>query len=101
MAPEQIASDPTIDYRADIYSYGIVGYELIAGRPPFAERNAQAALAAHLAEQPSDVRELRMDTPRPLADLVMRCVEKDRHLRPQSMAEVLAALEEVGRPTSL
>jgi len=101
MAPEQIAGDPAIDHRADIYSYGIVGYELLAGRSPFAERNAQAELAAHLAEQPRDVRELRMDTPQPLADLVMRCVEKDRHLRPQSMAEVLAALEEVGWPTSL
>jgi DNA-binding SARP family transcriptional activator/predicted Ser/Thr protein kinase len=101
MAPEQIASDPTIDHRADIYSYGIVGYELLAGRSPFAERNAQAALAAHLAEQPRDVREPRMDTPQPLADLVMCCIKKDRHLRPQSMAEVLTALEEVGRPTSI
>lgn len=96
MAPEQIISDPTIDHRADIYSYGIVAYELIAGRLPFAERNAQAALEAHLVEQPIDVRELRLDTPQPLADLVMRCVTKDRHLRPQSMAEVLTALEEAG-----
>ena len=93
MAPEQIESDPALDHRADIYSYGIVGYELLAGRPPFAERNAEAALAAHLAEQPRDVRELRMDTPQPLADLVMRCVEKDPHLRPQSMEEVLTALQ--------
>jgi len=97
MAPEQIAGDPTIDHRADIYSYGIVGYELLAGRSPFVERTAQGELAAHLAEQPRDVRELRMDTPPPLADLVMQCVEKDRDLRPQSMADVLAALEKVGR----
>ena len=40
---------------------------------------------------------LRMDTPPPLADLVMQCVEKDRDLRPQSMADVLAMLEKVGR----
>ena len=100
MAPEQIAGDPTIDHRADIYSYGIVGYELLAGRPPFAECNVQAALAAQLANQPAEVRELRMDAPQPLCDLVMRCIKKDRHLRPQTVAEVLAALEEVGRPTS-
>jgi tRNA A-37 threonylcarbamoyl transferase component Bud32 len=100
MAPEQIAGDPAIDHRADIYSYGIVGYELLAGRSPFAERNAQAELTAHLAERPRDVRELRMDTPEPLADLVMRCLRKDRDSRPQTMAEVLAALETVGRPTS-
>jgi len=97
MAPEQISGDPAIDHRADIYSYGIVGYELLAGRSPFAERTAQAALAAHLVEQPIDVRELRMDTPQPLADLMMRCIRKDRHLRPQTMVEVLTALEEVGR----
>lgn len=101
MAPEQIASDPTIDHRADIYSYGIVAYELLAGRSPFGERNAQAAFAAHLAEQPVDVREVRMDTPQPLADLVMCCVKKDRDARPQSMTEVLTALEEAGRPASL
>jgi len=100
MAPEQITGDPAIDHRADIYSYGVVGYELLAGHSPFAERNAQAELAAHLAGQPRDVRELRMDTPQLLADLVMSCVKNDRQLRPQSMAEVLAALEEVGRPTS-
>lgn len=101
MAPEQIAGDSSIDHRADIYSYGIVGYELLAGRAPFAERNSQAVLAAHLAEEPRDVRELRMDTPQSLADLVMRCVKKDRHSRPQNMEEVLAALDRVGRPTSL
>jgi DNA-binding SARP family transcriptional activator/tRNA A-37 threonylcarbamoyl transferase component Bud32 len=98
MAPEQIMGAPPIDGRTDIYSYGIVGYELLAGRSPFAERNAQAALAAHLAEQPGDVRELRLDTPPALADLVMRCVKKDCHLRPQSMAEVLSALEVAAVP---
>jgi DNA-binding SARP family transcriptional activator/tRNA A-37 threonylcarbamoyl transferase component Bud32 len=93
MAPEQIAADPAIDHRADIYSFGIVGYELLAGRSPFADRSAQAALAAHLGEQLRDVREVRMDTPQTLDELVMRCVKKDPNLRPQSMEEVLAALE--------
>jgi serine/threonine-protein kinase len=93
MAPEQIAGDAPLDHRADIYSYGLVGYELLAGRLPFVARNAQAALAAHLAEQPGHVAELRIDTPQRLADLVMRCIRKDRRLRPQSMEEVLTALE--------
>ena len=96
MAPEQIAGDPTIDHRADIYSYGMVSYELLTGHPPFAESSAHAALAAHLIEQPRDVRELRIDTPSPLADLVMHCIQKDRHLRPQSMSAVLTALEDTG-----
>jgi serine/threonine-protein kinase len=93
MAPEQIAGDLVIDHRADIYSYGIVGYELLAGRSPFAALSAPAALAAHLAEKPADVRELRVDTPQPLGDLVMRCLEKDRDLRPQTMEEVLRTVE--------
>ena len=92
MAPEQIVGDPAIDHRADIYSFGIVGYELIAGRLPFDERDA----LAHLAVQPEHLRELRVDAPRRLADLVMRCIERERDLRPQGMAEVLMALEDVG-----
>jgi DNA-binding SARP family transcriptional activator len=93
MAPEQITGNPAIDQRADIYSYGIVAYELLVGRSPFADRGTPAVLAAHLAEVPRNVRELRPDTPQPLADLVMRCVEKEPQLRPQTIEEVLAALQ--------
>jgi serine/threonine-protein kinase len=100
MAPEQVLGDPAIDHRADIYSYGLVAYELLAGRSPIAEVSAPSALAAHLAGAPVDVRELRTDTPRELADLVMRCINKDRQSRPQSMDEVLVALDYVGWPIS-
>jgi serine/threonine-protein kinase len=52
MAPEQAAADPTADHRADIYSLGVVAYELIAGAPPFHGRPPQALLTAHMAELP-------------------------------------------------
>jgi len=70
MAPEQAAADPSTDYRADIYSFGCLAYELLAGRPPFAGLPPQKLLAAHMGERPRQVSELRPDTPPVLADLV-------------------------------
>jgi serine/threonine-protein kinase len=92
MAPEQIAANGAIDHRADIYSYGIVAYELLTGRPPFGDPSVQAVFAAHLLERPRDVRCIRTDTPPALSDLVMRCVEKDPTLRPQTIEEVLSVV---------
>ena len=92
MAPEQIAADGAIDQRADIYSYGIVAYELLTGRSPFADASAQAVFAAHFVERPQDVRCVRTDTPPALGDLVMRCMQKDPASRPQTIQEVLSVL---------
>src|SRR6185503_15327651 len=84
MAPEQAAGDSNIDHRADIYALGAMVYELLAGQPVFAGRTAQRMLAAHLAEAPRPIVELRADAPGSLADLVMRCLEKDPDARPQT-----------------
>ena len=92
MAPEQISADPNVDHRADIYSFGVVAYELLAGSPPFSSRGPQAVLVAHLTETPLDVRVVRPETPTELADIVMRCLEKDPVSRPSSMHEVLTTL---------
>ena len=100
MAPEQVLGDPAIDHRADIYSYGLVAYELLAGRSPFTEVSGVSARAAQLTVAPVDVREVRTETPRELADLVMRCINQDRRLRPQSMDEVLMALDYPAWPVS-
>ncbi|HEX8945651.1 MAG TPA: protein kinase [Gemmatimonadaceae bacterium] len=95
MAPEQAAADPTTDHRADIYSFGCLAYELLAGRPPFAAMSPHKLLAAHMGERPQSISELRPDTPPLLADLVMRCLEKDPDARPQSAAEVARLLDAV------
>ncbi|MFN2563660.1 MAG: protein kinase [Gemmatimonadaceae bacterium] len=99
MAPEQAAGDRTADHRADLYALGLVGYEMLAGRPPFAEHTPQRLLAAHLVEAPAPLARLRPDAPPALAELVMRCLEKDPARRPQSAAEVLAALEAARTPS--
>ena len=56
MAPEQIVAESLVDHRADIYSLGVVAYELLAGRLPFGDRGLREGLAAQLAETPGDVR---------------------------------------------
>jgi eukaryotic-like serine/threonine-protein kinase len=93
MAPEQVAGEGAIDGRADLYAFGVMAYEILAGQPPFAGRSLPQVLAAHLAEPPPPLAERRPNVPAALINLVMRCLEKDPALRPQSAAEVVAALE--------
>ena len=93
MAPEQAAGDPEIDARADIYSLGAMAYELLAGQQVFAGRTVQRMLAAHMGEAPKPITELRPDTPAGLADLVMKCLEKEPGKRPQSATELVLALD--------
>lgn len=70
-----------------------MAYEMLAGQPPFANRTPQRLMAAHMAEAPRAVQELRPDTLPALAGLVMRCLEKDAAARPQSASEILASLD--------
>jgi tRNA A-37 threonylcarbamoyl transferase component Bud32/tetratricopeptide (TPR) repeat protein len=95
MAPEQAAGDPDIDHRADIYSLGAMVYELLAGHALFAGRTPQRVLAAHMSETPAPITDIRADVPAPLADLVMRCLEKDAEKRPQSAGEIVRALDTI------
>ncbi|MDB4884079.1 MAG: protein kinase, partial [Gemmatimonadetes bacterium] len=91
MAPEQAAGDPATDHRADLYAWGVVAYELLAGRHPFAGHTSPHALmAAHFSETPAPLPET---IPRALAALVMRCLAKAPAQRPASTNELLAALE--------
>jgi hypothetical protein len=93
MAPEQAAGEAKTDDRADLYSLGVVAYEMLAGRPPFEGRSAQQIMAAHAAQQPRPVGELRSSTPAWLATLVMQCLEKRPADRPRDAQEVLRLLE--------
>jgi serine/threonine-protein kinase len=95
IAPEQAVGD-TVDRRADIYSWGIVAYELLTGANPFSHRTtAQQLVSAHIAEHPAPILEKRRDLPPALAQLVMRCLEKNPTDRPQSAGGVVSALGDV------
>ena len=95
MAPEQAAGDPDVDHRADFYSFGVLAYELLSGQPPFHGMPPSRILAAQLSERPRDIREMRPDTPGPLAQIVMRCLEKAPEDRPQQGADIVKVLDSV------
>ena len=95
MAPEQGAGDSAADHRVDIYAFGCLAYEVLTGAPPFVGRPPAAMIAAHAIEAPEPIARRRRDVPPALADLVMRCLEKEASDRPQSAAEVVQALDAV------
>ncbi len=99
MAPEQVAGDPNIDHRADLYAWGCVAYELLAGEPPFVRQPPHQVLAAHIGEQPVPIASRRAQVPAGLAHLVMRCLEKDPAARPPNADAILQELEGVATPS--
>lgn len=94
MAPEQIAALPNVDHRADIYSFGVLAYELLAGRPPFEGETPRDVVLAHLSSVPKPLTAYR-DVPLPLAELVMKCLEKRPGDRWQSADELVRRLEAI------
>jgi serine/threonine-protein kinase len=95
MAPEQAAGDPDTDHRADIYSFGVMAYEMLAGQAPFHGLTPQKLLAAHMAERPRTISELRPDLPPAMSELVMRCLEKEASDRPQSAGDIVRYLDTI------
>jgi len=93
MAPEQVAGDPDVDHRADIYSLGCVAYEMLTGKSPFSGKSPQQMLAAQVMEKPVPIEQRRPGVPPALAAVVMRCLEKEPSARPQSAAEILNPLD--------
>src|SRR6266571_1829481 len=99
MAPEQAAADPHLDHRVDVYAVGALGYELIAGRPPFTAGTTQEVLAAHVSQAPEPVTKWRPACPPALAAIIMKCLEKRPADRWQTADELLAQLEPLATPS--
>jgi eukaryotic-like serine/threonine-protein kinase len=95
MAPEQAVADPAVDSRADLYSLGVIGYEMLTGTNPFAGGSPQATVAAHLAGSPEPPDRQRPVVPPRLAAAVMRCLAKRPADRWATAAELLQELEAV------
>jgi serine/threonine protein kinase/tetratricopeptide (TPR) repeat protein len=112
MSPEQ-ARGGDVDHRTDIWSLGVVLYESLAGRRPFASDSSQAVIYSILHEEPPSLSTLRPGLPKPLVAVVRKATTKDPAGRYQSAADLAADLEAVlhtlagraepgplGRPTS-
>ncbi len=93
MSPEQVKNARVVDHKADLYAFACVAYEILTGAPPFVRPSLRATMAAQLAETPRPVRELRADIPASLADIVMRCLEKDPLQRPHSATVIVKTID--------
>jgi len=93
MSPEQAQGQP-VDHRTDIFSLGVIFYEMATGQTPFQGESAAAVLAAILRDSPPSVSEQRSDLPQRYDDIIKRCLAKDRGRRYATAKEIVKALDE-------
>src|SRR5450759_794723 len=93
MSPEQAAGERDIDGRSDLYSLGILGYQMLTGEPPFIASSTPAMLVKHISEIPIPVQQRRSDVPTDLARSVMVLLEKDPADRFLTASALVAALD--------
>ncbi|MFN2602906.1 MAG: serine/threonine-protein kinase, partial [Gemmatimonadaceae bacterium] len=93
MAPEQLAGDGAADHRIDIYALGLLAYELLNGRSPYAGTTPKRVLVAVLTEDPPPLIDVRPDVPRSLSDIVMSCLAKEPDGRPASARDLINELD--------
>ena len=87
MSPEQVRGE-SLDERSDIFSFGVMLYETLSGRQPFATESAAATASAILTKEPLPLARFAPEIPEELQRIVGKCLEKDRNLRYQSAREL-------------
>ncbi len=99
MSPEQCAGDRSIDGRSDIYSLGVVGYQMLSGDLPFVAANTPAMFVKHLTENPRPLAEL-VQVPHDLGVIIMRCLAKDPNDRFATATDLVDALSGRASPSA-
>ncbi len=99
MSPEQ-ALGQTVDHRSDLFSLGVVLYEMASGRLPFDGANSQQVIARILSAQPEAVARFNYAVPEALDRIIRKCLEKDRARRYQSARELHVDLENLRRDSA-
>ena len=92
MSPEQAEGRP-LDARSDIFSFGILVYELLCGRRPFSGSSRATLISSILRDPVTPPRSLRREAPREFTEIVLRCLKKDRTQRYASAEELRAPLQ--------
>jgi serine/threonine protein kinase/tetratricopeptide (TPR) repeat protein len=96
MSPEQVETT-NVDQRSDIYSFGIILFEMLTGHVPFKGDTPVTLALMHRKETPPNPHDINPEIPGHLNDLILRCLEKDRESRFQSAFDVHKALDDVER----
>ena len=95
MSPEQIRGQEDMDGRSDIYSLGVVTYEMATGRPPFMGNTIQAIQLKHLNEAPPSPRKLNSSLPKAAEEILLKALAKERDKRYASASQMALALQAV------
>jgi tetratricopeptide (TPR) repeat protein len=96
MSPEQLRGED-VDARTDLFSFGLVLYEMATAQPPFSGATSAAIAAAILHQQPVPPCEIRPGLPERLNDVILKAIEKDRELRFQHASDIRADLQRLKR----